>query len=200
MKKRRTDYKRKTGFPGLILFMCGFLLGNLVPNLLWKLEWQQKTMASVYFLETFANKGIAGREYLLELLRMRGSYYVLCTICGFSVFGVPIAVVGTFLLGAELGALFTMSVLSFGLSGGIVGLGLIFPQYLVYVPVLLYLMSWIYELSLGIWKNRGLFPEKLGRFAGKAVLGALIYTGGILAECYLNPWITEKILRFINLF
>ena len=198
--KKRINSERKTGFPGLILFLCGFLLGNLIPNIFWRLEWQQKTMASVYLLEVFADKKIAGREYLMELLRMRGGYYVLCTVCGVSVFGVPAAVIGTFFFGAGLGALFAMSVLSFGLSGGLVWGGLLMPQYLVYIPVTLCFMSWIYDFSLGIWKNRGLLPEKAGWFAGKVFLGALAYTGGIFMECYLNPWMAEKILKFANLF
>lgn len=198
MKKR--NQKKKTGFPALVLFLCGFLLGNLIPNFLWRIEWKQKTMVSVYILETFADRKVAGKAYLLELLRRRGRYYALCSLCGFSVFGVPMAVGGTLLLGAELGALFAMSILSFGLSGGLVGLGLLMPQYLLYVPVTLYLMSWIYELSLRIWKNRGLFPEKIGWFVGRAALGALIYGCGIWLEGYLNPWIAEKILDIADLF
>ncbi|MDO5361063.1 MAG: stage II sporulation protein M [Eubacteriales bacterium] len=198
--KKRINSDRKKGFPGLVLFLGGFLLGNLIPNILWKMEWQQKTIASVYLLEIFVDRGISGREYLLELLRMRGSYYILCTICGCSVFGVPVAVAGTILFGAELGSLFAMSVLSFGLSGGLVWIGLLLPQYLIYVPVTLCFMSWIFELSFGIWKNRGIFPEKAGRFAGKVILGALIYMGGIFLECYVNPWVTEKILGFADLF
>ena len=198
--KKRINSDRKKGFPGLVLFLGGFLLGNLIPNILWKMEWQQKTIASVYLLEIFVDRGISGREYMLELLRMRGSYYILCTICGCSVFGVPVAVAGTILFGAELGSLFAMSVLSFGLSGGLVWIGLLLPQYLIYVPVTLCFMSWIFELSFGIWKNRGIFPEKAGRFAGKVILGALIYMGGIFLECYVNPWVAEKILGFADLF
>ena len=63
MKKNRTGTKK---FPALILFLLGFLAGNLIPNIIWKAKWQQKTWASVYFLSTFAGKNTGNIEYLKE--------------------------------------------------------------------------------------------------------------------------------------
>ena len=89
MKKNRTGTKK---FPALILFLLGFLAGNLIPNIIWKAKWQQKTWASVYFLSTFAGKNTGNIEYLKEILKYRGVFYLLNIICGFSVFGAPLAV------------------------------------------------------------------------------------------------------------
>ena len=89
MKKNRTGTKK---FPALILFLFGFLAGNLIPNIIWKAKWQQKTWASVYFLSTFAGKNTGNIEYLKEILKYRGVFYLLNIICGFSVFGAPLAV------------------------------------------------------------------------------------------------------------
>ena len=88
MKKNRTGTKK---FPALILFLLGFLAGNLIPNIIWKAKWQQKTWASVYFLSTFAGKNTGNIEYLKEILKYRGVFYLLNIICGFSVFGAPLA-------------------------------------------------------------------------------------------------------------
>ena len=87
MKKNRTGTKK---FPALILFLLGFLAGNLIPNIIWKAKWQQKTWASVYFLSTFAGKNTGNIEYLKEILKYRGVFYLLNIICGFSVFGAPL--------------------------------------------------------------------------------------------------------------
>ena len=80
MKKNRTGTKK---FPALILFLLGFLAGNLIPNIIWKAKWQQKTWASVYFLSTFAGKNTGNIEYLKEILKYRGVFYLLNIICGF---------------------------------------------------------------------------------------------------------------------
>lgn len=80
--------KRKNNFPALILFLCGFLAGNLLPNVLWKIKWQQKTMASVYFLSTFTTGQITGTEYLKEILKYRGSLFLVkCDLWIFSLRG-----------------------------------------------------------------------------------------------------------------
>lgn len=200
MGKKRFKFRGAGKFPAGILFLCGFLLGTLLPNVLWRMEWQQKTMASVYLLSSFAGRGVSGREFFLEVLRMRGSYFLLSVLCGFSVFGVPLAVVGILLLGGETGALLTMSILQFGLAGGAVGLGLLLPQYLIYLPVTMYVMTLVYKQSLDIWRNHGIFPQKATDYSLRACGAAVVYFAGILLETYLNPWVVENILGRLKFF
>ena len=192
--------KRKNNFPALILFLCVFLAGNLLPNVLWKIKWQQKTMASVYFLSTFTTGQITGTEYLKEILKYRGSLFLVSAICGFSVFGAPLAVLGIWFLGVYIGAVMSVSILQFGFAGGLIGLGLLLPQYLFYIPASLYLMRQVWEMSAGIWRNKGLFPERIGVYLLRSSAACGIYLIGILAECCLNPWIVEKLLSYIKIF
>ena len=131
MKKNRTGTKK---FPALILFLFGFLAGNLIPNIIWKAKWQQKTWASVYFLSTFAGKNTGNIEYLKEILKYRGVFYLLNIICGFSVFGAPLAVIMLLGSGLYAGMIMTVSILEFGFAGGVIGMGLLLPQYLFYIP------------------------------------------------------------------
>ena len=118
------------------IVFSGFLIGVLIPNTIWRLEWHQKTAASIYLLGTFADKSMEGNRYLWHVLRVRGGYFLLTVLCGFSVFGVPLAVLGILFLGLEIGMILTLSILQFGLAGGAVGVCLfcpsicfIFPQY-----------------------------------------------------------------------
>ena len=115
MKENRTGTKK---FPALILFLLGFLAGNLIPNIIWKAKWQQKTWASVYFLSTFAGKNTGNIEYLKEILKYRGVFYLLNIICGFSVFGAPLAVITLLGSGLYAGMIMTVSILEFGFAGG----------------------------------------------------------------------------------
>ena len=115
MKKNRTGTKK---FPALILFLFGFLAGNLIPNIIWKAKWQQKTWASVYFLSTFAGKNTGNIEYLKEILKYRGVFYLLNIICGFSIFGAPLAVITLLGSGLYAGMIMTVSILEFGFAGG----------------------------------------------------------------------------------
>lgn len=119
-------------------------------------------------------------------------------ICGFSVFGAPLAVTGLLILGCRIGMVIAVSILEFGLLGGLIGTGLLFPQYLLYIPGWIFLMEQIWEQSIDIWKHRELFPVNKKRYLGKTGISALFLSGGILAECYLNPWIAEKILDYLK--
>lgn len=193
-------YQRERRFPGIFLFLCGFLLGNIIPNLLWRIKWQQKTMASVYLLGTLANGKMTGKEYLKEVLRFRGSTYVVTAVCGLSVFGVPLAVVEALLTGMGTGALLSVSILQFGFSGGLIGIGLLMPQYIIYFPVWMFLWQQVWKMSLRTWGERGLFPRQALEYLLKMGVGALIYGLGILAESYLNPWITEYVLKYVKFF
>ena len=91
-----------------------------------------------------------------------------------------------------------VSILEFGLLGGLIGAGLLFPQYLLYIPGWIFLMEQIWEQSMDIWKHRELFPVNKRRYLGKTGISVLLLSGGILAECYLNPWIAEKILDYLK--
>ena len=80
----------------------------------------------------------------------------------------------------------------------LIGAGLLFPQYLLYIPGWIFLMEQIWEQSMDIWKHRELFPVNKRRYLGKTGISVLLLSGGILAECYLNPWIAEKILDYLK--
>ena len=204
IKREKKDnwekYTKYRQFPGMLLFLCGFVAGNIIPNLLWRMKWQQKTMASVYLLGTFANAKMTGMAYLREVLRFRGSIYIVTAICGLSVFGVPLAVVEAILTGLATGALLSVSVLQFGFTGGIIGLGLLMPQYIIYIPVWMFLWNRVWNMSLRTWNDRGLFPHQTAEYALKMFLGVFPYGAGILMESYLNPRITEYVLKFVKFF
>lgn len=197
--EKRIKERKKGGLAVWRLFLAGFLLGVLIPNILWRIQWQQKTVMSMYLLASFAGSEVAGFEYLLQVLKVRGAYFGLAFFCGISVFGVPLAVLGMLFMGFKIGMLICVSILQFGLWGGAVGVGLLFPQYCIYLPVSAFLCSIIYEQSKEVWKNRGLFPLKVYKYLGKTCLLALIYMSGIFLEVYCNPWIVEFLMEKLKI-
>ena len=197
MKRNRTEAKK---FPALILFLLGFLAGNLIPNIIWRAKWQQKTWASVYFLSTFAGRDTGSLEYLKEILKYRGSFYLLNVICGFSVFGAPLAVITLLGSGLYAGMIMTVSILEFGFAGGVIGMGLLLPQYLFYIPVWLYSLEQEWLMSSDIWKNRGLLCGKISIYFKRMGIASVGYLFGMLIECYVNPLIIGIILEYVKIF
>lgn len=199
MKKKIEMYGRGR-LPSGWIFFAGFLLGSFFPNLMWKMEWNQKTAASLYLLGAFADKTSDGYGYLKQVIQMRGSFFLISSFCGVSVFGVPLAVTGILFVGIQTGMLLSMSILQFGLQGGVVGAGLLFPQYLIYIPCLFYLMRQVYAQSLDIWRSHGLFPKRVSNYAVRVVVCGMFWLLGILLEVYCNPIVVEILIKTLNLF
>ena len=137
---------------------------------------------------------------LLEVLRHRGVLFLFLFFCGFTIFGVPLSVAYMLILGMETGLILTLSVLEFGIYGGVAGAGLLIPQYVIYIPVYFYLAGLVYRQSYDIWKNYGLVPQKSRLYIRQGMTAFLVYTGGILAESFLNPWILEKVVKGLKFF
>lgn len=197
--EKRIKERKKGGLAVWRLFLAGFLLGVLIPNILWRIQWQQKTVMSMYLLASFAGSEVAGFEYLLQVLKVRGAYFGLAFFCGISVFGVPLAVLGMIFMGFKIGMLIAVSILQFGLWGGVAGTGLLFPQYCIYLPISAFFLSTVYEQSKEVWRNRGLFPLKVYKYLGKACLMGLVYMSGIVLEVYCNPGIVEFLMEKLKI-
>lgn len=192
--------KIKNFFPGLALLMAGFLAGLLIPNFIYRFSWKQQAFSAIYLLTAYGKTGAEGTDYLLKIIWMRGSFFFLSLLCGFTVFGVPIAVGAMLFTGLELGMVFSMSILQFGLTGGAVAAALLFPQYLIYLPLWNVVYQMIYRESMGIWRNHGIFPRKVSDYLLKVFLYTMVYGVGIFLEWRVNPWILNKILDFSKFF
>lgn len=197
--------KRKRKLPAegnlfLILFFSGFTVGILFMNIWWNMAGATVEARGIYGLAVLLDRSWKKWDYFLYLLKWRGSIWLLAALSGITVFGVPVAVVGTMGLGGFLGAAITLGLLEIGLKGGILVLGLIVPQFLLYLPSLLILGILIYRSSLQGWKSREI-PVAIYR---KQLLGIgvlfLLYLLGILAEAYVNPEIVTLLVKKLKIF
>ena len=199
MRENIRKYK-KTYFPAVWIYSGSFLLGILIPNIIWNTAWNQKAAASIYLLSIFAGKDLEDQKYFIQVLKMRASIFILAALCGITVFGVVIAIAGLLGSGLLLGMVLTMSVLEFGLPGCAVGIGLVFPQYIFYIPCMLLLFTEIYRQSLETWKNQGRMSADITGYTGRILLCGLGYSLGILLEIYCNPKVMEFLMKNISIF
>ena len=75
--RKHSDWHRTKGFPVQSLFMAGLVIGIVLPDILWRMEWHQQTLSTMYLLRTFAAGSEDQTEYLLQVVKMRGSVYFL---------------------------------------------------------------------------------------------------------------------------
>lgn len=125
MKYETGIYERKK-YPGQLLFGMGFLIGVILPNFIYRTQWRQSTASSMYLMGIFSGDNSA--EYFWQVLKMRGGIFLLAACSGVTIFGMPLAIMGMLAGGVLIGMLLTVSVLQFGLNGGLIGAGLLFPS------------------------------------------------------------------------
>lgn len=190
--------EKKDVFSGYYFFWFGFLIGMIVPNLLYKQKWQQSTVSALYLMGLFS--GTEGKEYFMQVLKMRGCFFVLVSCSGITVFGVPVAVMGMIMMGTIISMILTVSILQFGFYGGVIGAALLLPQYVVYVPCLFYCFKKVYRNSSAIWKRKTFFSGGIAEYTIQMIFCAICYMVGIVLEAYCNPVIVETLIRNLKIF
>lgn len=195
-KKRR---KKNQELSWKIIFLTGFFSGILLPNIIWKTKWEQDTFHSIYFIKTFISKSGSSMEIFQEVVQQRGIFWIFAGLCGFSVFGVLVAVLSLWYLGFEMGSMLTGGILQMGFAGGIVGASFLFPQYFFYVPALAGGMSAVYEKSMAIWKNQKTF-QGTDTYLKKMLMFGMLYLTGMFLEGFVNPICMKFFTKILDIF
>ena len=130
----------------------GFVTGIILPNLMFKMKWRQETASALYLLGIYAGEG--GVDYVGKVIKMRAGIFLLAAGSGLTIFGIPVAVVGVLMTGINLAMLLTMSILQFGLQGGLIGVCLLFPQWVLYlIKVMVCAVCFVVGILLEIYCN-----------------------------------------------
>ena len=90
--KLKLSVNKNREFPAYYLFFIGCVIGIVLPNLIYKMQWKQNTVSALYLMGIYAEKG--SREYFWKVLRMRGGLFLLVAGSGLTIFGVLVAVGG----------------------------------------------------------------------------------------------------------
>lgn len=102
--------------------------------------------------------------------------------------------------GASMGMFLAAVIVRYGMKGVLFAVVGIFPQYLLYVPAMIFLVGWSEQLCRSIYfdKNRG-FEGGYRQAAVKLLqLGGvvLVVIIGSALESYVNPFFVSKLLKF----
>lgn len=196
--KKRSRFRTCKKIPVYYFGIIGFVIGILLPNIMYKMEWHQNTISAIYLLGIFSAE--SSREYLWYVLKMRGVVFFLAACSGITVFGMMTAALGMFLMGMTVSMVLTISVLQFGLNGGMIGAALLFPQYIIYLPCLVRSFELIYLNSAYMWKNKKFVSDKIPLYILHMAICGFVYMFGMLLEVYCNPLITNILIENLKIF
>lgn len=186
--------------PVLLVFVAGLLIGAILPNLFDEAAWKINGLSDLMLLERCLPDSIDSRSLFLYLLGKRGSLLFLTAFLGVSIFGAAAGVVGSAALGGYIGLILSAMLKIGGFRGFLLGLGLLLPQYLLYIPVLLLFFGSCFSMSLNCWKkNQGIWKDYRDYLVTMGVLLAAS-AAAMALESYVNPWLLAFLLKYLKFF
>lgn len=177
----------RVGKAVLILFFTGLMLGIFIPGFYLKDALKISGIADILLLGKYLGEPYAGNQYFLYLLQRRGSLFVMEALLGISVFGVPMGLLVSAVTGFYLGLILSATLISGGLWGFLMGIMLLFPHELIYVPAGLMLSECSYTMSMGCWRNARYTWNDNRRYFLLSLGLLLVLLAGIFFEAYVNP-------------
>ena len=184
----------------LTLFCAGLIAGILVINMGKSILLGDGGMfdeSTLYHLKymTVDSNALFCYVFRKRLIRILGLAVLSTTYLGL------VACMGASLwYGFSAGAFLTTLAIRYGIKGILLAVISMFPQYLIYVPVILALLFWCEELFRGTYvrgeysaADRGFLVKKTGRL----LLLILVLVIGCLMEAYMNPYL---LMGFLKIF
>ncbi len=191
----------KTGNHTFLTFFCvGLIAGILVINMGKSILLGDGGMFDESTLYHLKYMTVDSNALFCFILRKRIIRFLGLAVLSTTYLGLAACMGAAFWYGLSAGAFLATLMLRYGIKGILLAVISMFPQYLVYVPVVLALLLWCQELFRGIYvrgeysaADRGFLVKKAGRLL---VLMAVLVVGCML-EAYMNPFI---LMGFLKIF
>ena len=191
---------RSIKFPVIPVFLAGLALGIFIMFAGRGVFLEEAGLFDRETLYHMKYMTVDGNALFSYVLRKRIFGFLILAVLSTTYLGMAVCVGAAAWYGMSAGAFFAALLIRYGVRGIILALAAVFPQYLVYVPVLTALLGWCQGLYRGIYrravdfeKDRGYAWRKLGQLAGILAAGA----AGCALEAYVNPYV---LLGYLKVF
>lgn len=168
----------------LVFFMPGFLLGIIYVNFIAGKYMAEPGIFSDYFLEQFRSVRVEAGEYIWYLLKIRAVPFLALAALSFTKLRKVSAVLFLVWTGISAGILISTAILNMGISGSLLCLVGLFPQFLCYIPAYLVLLWHSYTAPQSHWNRQ------------KTVFVSLAMAVGVILELYVNPALVKAFLFY----
>lgn len=183
----------------IVFFLAGFLLGVLYIYFCGAEMGGENDFFSLQNLMQIRYMEVVREEYLLYLIKKRGSVLVILGILSMAMAGKYLLQGFLLLLGCSMGSMLSVLIMRFGAKGMLLFFGFIFPQDLLYIPALFGWVMVLSEWNASVFGNGNRYRKRAAQRYGiwKCILllsGGIIC--GILLECYVNLIFVKFVLNF----
>ncbi len=186
--------------PFLQIFMVGLAVGILGMNFGKSILLENTGLLDEYTLYSMKYMSVDGKALFYYVLRERLGSVVVLAVLATTYLGLFLCVGAAFWYGMAAGAFLAAAVIRYGLKGILLAVVSVFPQYLVYIPVLFHLLLWCEMLCRGIYFQKNFHQERGNRllkskYIMQLVMLCLLMIVGCVLESFINPQILSGLLK-----
>ena len=181
------------------LFCVGLVIGIFVLNIGKRLLVENTTLLDEYTLYQMKYMTVDCNALFWYVFRRRIFALLIVLILSTTYLGLVICRGAVIWYGFSAGIFLATLIIRYGLKGILLAGVSIFPQYILYVPAMIMLLSWCEVLFRGIYCRNGeeVVENKKTAMAraGKVFLIIVVMAVGCLLESYVNPYILQGFLK-----
>lgn len=186
--------------PFLQIFLVGISIGILGMSFGRSILLENTGLLDEYTLYNMKYMSVDGRALFYYVLRERLSCVVILVVLATTYLGLFLCVGVAFWYGMAAGAFLAAAVIRYGLKGILFAVVSVFPQYLIYVPVLFHLLLWCETLCRGIYFQKNFRQEKgnillKSKYIMKLIVLLLLMIIGCILESFINPQLLSGLLK-----
>lgn len=184
----------------LPVFCVGLLTGLLVMNGGKSVLLDNTGFFDAYTLYHIRDMAVDQNALFYYVFRKRILGMLALAVLSTTYLGLAACLGGVFWYGMSAGAFVTALALRYGIKGILLAAVCLLPQYLVYIPALLFFLKWAEELYRGIYSRcGGAFAAEdrsfLVKKSGQLIAVLCAFAIGCLLEAYINPMLLAGYLK-----
>lgn len=183
----------------LSVFCVGFFAGIIILNIARGILLEDTGLFDEETLTHMKYMTVDSNALFCYIFRKRISRALVTAVLSTTYLGLAACIGLSFWYGLSAGVFLAVLALRYGLKGILLAAVCVLPQYLLYAPAALALLTWCETLFRGIYvrrefdvSDRGFLMKKAGRLV--VILAAM--TVGCLLEGYMNPYLLLGFLKF----
>ncbi len=188
-----------------ILFGTFLLIGTILANRLDANRIDEYKLLSGYFINKFPDTAFLNMDLFKHIIWERFRLFLIIWVFGFTFFEVVTNTLFVMYFGFSIGYLFSVGLITNGFKGYFFNLILLLPHYLIYIPIMLYLLKKSLDFSKKVYGNKSrlrgikIHKQMLMEYILVLILCALFVIIGCFFEAYINPQLVNWYISTINL-
>lgn len=186
---------KRRGYMWPVCFCAGMAAGTLLVNYMVKTSMMDTSLMTAYVHE-LSGKPFEDIYFFIYLCISRLASFLVLAVLAASFRTTVLFAVITAVFGAAFGSVVSLAALAYGMGGIVMAAAMLFPQYIVYVPIYIFLLKMVdnnkNDDTIG---HTSVYRQNQRRTALIAVAAVLIILG-CAVESYVNPFLVGRIEKF----